>query len=87
MKKFKKSFEGLYEISVMKGSDKEIAAVLGIKEYAAKKKREQAAKFKGDALFATYQGVFRALSDIKCGKITPSSAIKRVTAELFFQKS
>lgn len=80
-------FKGLYEVSVMKGSDKEIAAALGIKEYAAKKKREQAAKFKGDALFSTYQGVFQALSDIKCGKITPPSAIKRVTAELFFQKS
>jgi len=79
-------FKGLYEISVMKGSDREIAAVLGIKEYAAKKKRDQAAKFQGESLFETYNGVFQALSDIKCGKITPSSALKRVIAELFFQK-
>jgi DNA polymerase III delta subunit len=80
-------FKGLYEISLMRGSDKEIAAVLGIKEYAAKKKREQAAKFKGNYLFETYHAVFNALSDIKCGKITPPSALKRVTAELFFKNA
>jgi DNA polymerase III delta subunit len=79
-------FRGLYEISLMRGSDKEVAAALGVKEYAAKKRREQAAKFKKGELFALYSGVFGAISDIKCGKLTPASALKRVTAELFFKK-
>ncbi len=77
-------FKGLYEISRMKGSDGEIAAVLGIKEYAAKKNREQAAKFEKDVLLRVYSDVYQAISDIKCGVVTPPSALKRITARLFF---
>ena len=77
-------FRGLYETSLMRGGDKEVALALGIKEYAARKKREQAAKFKKGELFRLYSGVFDAISDIKCGKLAPASAIKRVTAEFFF---
>lgn len=80
-------FRGLYEASLLRGSDKEAAATLGLKEYAVKKRREQAAKFPAGLLFGFYSGIFQAISDIKCGKLTPSSALKRVTAELFFKKS
>lgn len=80
-------FRGLYETSLMRGGDREVATALGVKEYAAKKKREQAAKFKKGELLRLYNGIFSAISEIKCGKLTPASALKRVTAELFFQKS
>lgn len=80
-------FKGLYEVSLCRGSDKEVAATLGIKEYAAKKNREQAAKFGKDALLALYNDVYQAISDIKCGVLTPSAALKTVTAKLFFKKS
>ncbi len=80
-------FKGLYEASLIRGSDKEAATTLGLKEYAMKKRREQAKKFAPDVLFALYNGIFQAISDIKCGKLTPSSALKRVTAELFFKKA
>lgn len=80
-------FRGLYETSLLCGSDKEVAATLGIKEYAAKKNREQAAKFKKGELLDVYNAVYGAISDVKCGRLTPQSALKTVTAKLFFANS
>ena len=80
-------FKGLYEVSVCYGSDREVAATLGIKEYAAKKNREQAAKFSKQGLFETYEAVYNAVSGIKGGLLTPASAFKAVTMRLFFQKA
>ena len=77
-------FRNLYETSLLKGGDKEVAATLGIKEYAAKKNREQAAKFPKEVLWETYRVIYAAISDIKCGVVTPSAALKTVTARLFF---
>ncbi|MBQ7913223.1 MAG: DNA polymerase III subunit delta [Clostridia bacterium] len=77
-------FKGLYETSLCKGSDKEVAATLGIKEYAAKKNREQAAKFSKEGLLSTYQAVYEAVSGIKGGMLTPSGAFKTATMRLFF---
>ena len=77
-------FKGLYEVSLCRGGDREIAAALGIKEYAARKNREQAAKFPKGELLRCYENVFGALSGIKCGELTPSSALKAVTANIFF---
>jgi len=80
-------FKGLYETSLCKGEDKEVAAALGIKEYAARKNREQAAKFGKESLLELYNAVYGAISAIKCGEVTPASALKKVTAHLFFAKS
>ncbi len=80
-------FKNLYETSLCKGGDKEVATALGIKEYAARKNREQAAKMGKARVFALYQAVYEAISEIKCGKITPASALKKVTAKLFFENS
>ena len=77
-------FRGLYEVAQCKGSDREVAAALGIKEYAAKKNREQAAKFTKEELLNLYNAVYGAISAIKCGELTPASALKTVTARLFF---
>lgn len=77
-------FKGLYEVSCMKGSDGEIANALGMKEYGVKKNREQVAKFPKGELLRIYGDVYQAISDIKSGVITPPSALKRITARLFF---
>ncbi len=77
-------FRGLYECLVMHGSEREIATALGIKEYAVKKNREQALKFEKGELLRLYDGIYGAISEIKCGKATPQSALKAVTAKLFF---
>ena len=80
-------FKGLYEVSLCRGGDREVAAALGIKEYAAKKNREQAAKFGKDKLLELYNAVYGAISSIKCGEIAPASALKTVTMKLFFENS
>ena len=80
-------FKGLYECLVMRGSEREIATALGIKEYAVKKNREQALKFEKGELLRLYDGIYGAISDIKCGKTTPQSALKSITARLFFGNS
>jgi DNA polymerase III delta subunit len=79
-------FKTLYETSVMAGSDAEIATVLGSKEFIVRKNRTQAAKFAKGELLRVYEGVYGAISDIKCGNMTPASALKTVTAKLFFVK-
>ena len=80
-------FRNLYEVSLLSGGDKEVAATLGIKEYAAKKNREQAAKFGKEKTYAIYEGIYGALGDVKCGKRTPAAAWKVVSARLFFGNS
>ena len=47
-------FKSLYEVSISRESDGEIATVLGLKEYAVKKNREQAAKFTKEELLEYY---------------------------------
>jgi DNA polymerase III delta subunit len=79
-------FKGLYEVSICKGSDGEVAAALGIKEFIAKKNREQAAKFGKERLLQLYNDVYGAISNIKCGEWTPASALKTVIAKLFLEK-
>lgn len=80
-------FRGIYETSLMRGDDKTVAAALGIKEYAARKNREQAANFGKDEIYRLYNATYGAISDVKCGKMTPPAAFKWVTARLFFGKS
>ena len=79
-------FKGLYETSLCVGSDAQVAASLGIKEFVAKKNREQVQKLGKNGVRALYESVYTAISDIKCGKQTPQSALKTVTARLFFEK-
>lgn len=77
-------FKGLYECSVTKGNDREVAAALGLKEYAVKKNREQASRMGREEVKRLYALVNRAIGEIKSGEVTPPSALNRVTAALFF---
>lgn len=77
-------FKGIYEVSRMRGSDSEIASALGMNPYAVKKNREQAGKFGAERLAFLYESVFLAISGFKCGELTQSSALKLVTAKIFF---
>lgn len=77
-------FKTLYEVAICRGSDGEIATALGTKEYAVKKSREQAAKFTKENILEYYNTVYEAISALKCGEITPTGALKAVTAKLFF---
>ena len=77
-------FKGIYETSIMPGSDRDIATALGVKEYAVKKNREQASKMKTGEWLRLYESTYSAICDVKSGKLTPPSALKTVSAKLFF---
>jgi DNA polymerase III delta subunit len=77
-------FKTLYELALLKGSDKEVATALGMNEYAVKKNRAQAAKFSKKELFLKYRQIYEAVCGIKSGLLTPPSALKQTVARLFF---
>ena len=77
-------FQKLYEVSLLRGSDREVALSLGMKEYAVKKSREQVSQFGRGEVFRCFEEIYGAISNVKCGKITPHSALKTTTARLFF---
>ena len=78
-------FKTLYEVRLMKGSSAAIAAELGMKEFAVRKNKDQALKFSPQGLLGYYEGVYDAISAIKCGELTPQAAVKLVTAKIFFR--
>lgn len=77
-------FKSLYEVSGMRGSDGEIAAALSMNQYAVKKSRELAAKFGRNRVKELYESVFSAISGFKCGELTQASALRLVSAKIFF---
>ncbi len=77
-------FKTLYEVSLCRGSERDIATALGLKEYAVRKNREQAAKLTKEALLGYYNASYGAISAIKCGETTPAAALKSLTSQLFF---
>ena len=78
-------FKTLYELRSMQGSSAAIAAELSMKEFAVRKNREQAARFSVEQLLNYYESIYTAISSIKSGEITPSAALKSVTANIFFR--
>ena len=80
------SFKTMYDVSQMRGSDKEVAAALSISEYAVKKNRSLATKMDKSQIFATYEYLYQIGCQIKCGELTPPSALKLTTARLFATK-
>jgi DNA polymerase III delta subunit len=78
------AFKTVYDVSRAKGTDREAAIALGIKEYAVKKNRALAAKMGADEILSTYEHLYQTICQIKCGEVTPQSALKMTTAHLFF---
>ncbi|MBO4989522.1 MAG: DNA polymerase III subunit delta [Clostridia bacterium] len=78
-------YKTLYEVSVSKGTDASVAKALGMKEYAVKKNREQAAKFSMEQLAAYYRGIYEAVTGIKTGNYTPQGAMQKVLSQIFFE--
>jgi DNA polymerase-3 subunit delta len=78
-------FRTLYEVRVMSGPSASVAAELGMKEFVVRKNRDQASKFSAEQLLGYYGAVYDAIASIKCGELTPTSAVKSVTAKIFFE--
>lgn len=77
-------FKNVYDCSLLGGSEKEIASALGLREYGVKKNREHAKLLGAKNTLRLYETTYTAMSNIKCGKRTPQSALQEVIAQLFF---
>ena len=75
-------FKNLYEMRIMQGTSAAIAASLSMKEAAVRRSKEQAAKFTQDTLMEYYTSVYEAIAAVKCGELTPSAAVQRVSAKV-----
>lgn len=76
--------KNVYDCSQMRGSEKDIATALGIKEFVVRKNREHAKALGAKKTLWLYETTYMAMSNIKCGKRTPQSAMQEVIAQLFF---
>lgn len=75
-------YKGLYEVSVVSGSDRRAAEQLGMKEYAVKKNREQARRFPIGKVETWYFSLYDAVNAVKGGKMTPEGALTQVVAQI-----
>lgn len=78
-------FRTLAEVSESEGSDGKVAEALGMKEFAVKKTRQQAARFPKGAPAQYYADVYTALATARAGEITFPAALKTVIQKIFFK--
>lgn len=78
-------FRTLFEVASFKGSDLQAAQALGMKEYAVRKSREQAARFPADTLGGYYADLYEALATARAGEITFSAALETAIGKIFFK--
>ena len=78
-------YKTLYEVRLSKGTDVAVAKALGMKEYAVKKNREQAARYSEEELSSFYRNVYEAVTGIKTGIYSPQGALQKVLSQIFFE--
>lgn len=77
-------FRNLYAAVTSHESDEALAKTLKMKEYGAKKTREQARAFGEERLADLVTAVYSALSDVKSGAISPQGALAVCKNRIFF---
>lgn len=77
-------YRTLCEISSMRGSDAQVASVLGIKPYAVQKNRETAARLGAEKVKTLYTEIYALGCDARAGLRTKSGALTAATAKIFF---
>ncbi|MBD5584669.1 MAG: DNA polymerase III subunit delta [Clostridia bacterium] len=77
-------FKNLLTILLSRDSDAELSKLLKMKEYGVKRSREQAERIGRARLENLVNYVYSSISDVKCGRITPQSALQTVQNSIFF---
>lgn len=77
-------FKNLLTVLTSDDSDAQLSSLLKMKEYGVKKSREQARAIGEEKLTALVTEIYSALAEIKCGNITPRSALQSVNCKIFF---
>ena len=76
-------FKNLLTILSSNQSDAQLSVLLKMKEYGVKKSREQAYSIGGDRLKYLLCEIYSALAEIKCGNLTPNSALQAINGKIF----
>ena len=77
-------FKNLLTVISSGENNAELSKILKMKEFAVKKSREQAERI-GQARLEEWVGyIYSAISDMKCGRLTPQSALQTVENAIFF---
>lgn len=77
-------FKNLLTVISSGESNAELSKILKMKEFAVKKSREQAERIGQPRLEEWVGYVYSAISDMKCGRLTPQSALQTVQNAIFF---
>lgn len=77
-------FKNLLTVIASNDTDANLSKLLKMKEYGVKKSREQAGRIGQSRLEEWVDYVYRAISDMKCGRLTPQSALQNVQNAIFF---
>ncbi len=77
-------FKNLLTILSSGESDAELSKLLKMKEYGVKKSREQAERIGLKRLEKWVEYIYSCISDMKCGRLTPQSAVLTVQNAIFF---
>ena len=77
-------FKTLYEVCSMKGSDSEVAQVLGMKPYAVQKNREAAGRLGKERVTELYTQLYELSNGAKSGLYGKSGALTAAVAKIFF---
>lgn len=79
-------FRNLFSAQASRLSDRQYAQENGLKEYAVKKTREQASAIGANNLKNYINSIYKAISDVKSGLITPQSALQICENAIFFSR-
>ncbi|MDE7168345.1 MAG: DNA polymerase III subunit delta [Clostridia bacterium] len=77
-------FKNLLTVISSGESNAELSKLLKMKEFAVKKSREQAERIGQTRLEEWVGYIYSAISDMKCGRLTPQSALQTVENAIFF---
>ena len=77
-------FKNLLLIVSSDCSDRQLSEITKMKEYGVKRSREQARAIGEEKLKSIVTDIYSALAEIKCGNLTPNSALQVVNNKIFF---
>ncbi len=77
-------FRSLFEIALLRKSDRETAQTLGMKEYAVKMSRRQVETWGVTRVQDCFQEIYTSINRVKSGEFSSKSALLHVNAYLFF---
>lgn len=77
-------YKNLLTVLSSGGSDAELSKLLKMKEFGVKKSREQAERIGLETLEKNVDYIYSRIADLKCGRLTPQSALLLVQNSIFF---